>query len=164
MSKPKLGKSILQTLFSLVICSACAKSELAHAPSTILSASQVVQPTETQVRPVIPPASQAPTISEVPTKTASEFPTGEFFNSSFVSTLTITKYGKWKAVGNDMNIRGKYMVDGKRVTFIEESTWCGVIGDGVYTWEFEDSILYLNIIEDQCDTRVRWLSLPYKER
>jgi len=102
-------------------------------------------------------------LTEIPTGTVPEFPSGEFYNGSFLSTLIINEDGTWKAEAQGI-IKGIYLLEGNRVVFSDESAWCNELGDGIYTWKFVDGTLSLKTVEDACDTRVRWLALPYKQQ
>ena len=149
----------------VIACGACAGSVPAEPTATeVPPTATPVPPTETPIPPTDTPLPPTETpIPPTPTEAEPEFPTGEFFSSSFLYTLFIKEDGTWN-VDAQAVVVGEYEVDGDQVIMTDESSWCSELGPGIYRWKFTDGDLKLSTVEDACDLRRDWLTVSYKQQ
>lgn len=151
----KHTKLIISTICIVTFCVGCSTAEPASTATDVPPTTTPVPPTDTPVPP-----------TETPTEPLIEFPSGKFYNSSFDSYLIINDDGTWRLLEGTSRtfFTGLYQVEGDQVTFTEWSGICFEFGDGIYSWNFLESLLSIKTVKDDCKLRRVRLTFPYTQQ
>jgi hypothetical protein len=155
-------KLIISTICIVVIfCVGCATAEPASTATDVPPTATPIPPTDTPI-----PRTDTPVPpTETPPEPPLEFPSGVFNNSSFDYFLIINEDGKWRLEeGPRLFFTGRYQVVGDQVIFTEWSGICTEFGDGIYTWDYSEGVLYIKTVKDDCELRRLRLIPPFTQQ
>lgn len=158
----KHTKLIISTICIVTFCVGCSTAEPASTATDVPPTTTPVPQTDTPIPPTDTPVPP----TETPTKPPIEFPSGKFYNSSFDSYLIINDDGTWRLLEGTSRtfFTGLYQLEVDQVTFTEWSGYCSEFGDGIYSWNFLESVLSIKTVKDDCELRSLRLTLPYTQQ
>ena len=144
---------IISSVCVLTFCAGCATARL---PAT------TIPPTNTQRPPADTPVPPVDTSTE----SLTSFPSGKFYNGAFDSYLVINGDGTWRLLEgtNRTFFTGSYQLDDGRVFFADSSGYCSEYGDGIYSWDYQQGVLQVSIVQDDCKLRTERITLRYTQQ
>jgi hypothetical protein len=143
---------ILLTICIFTFCVGCSNTQSAATASAI-------PPTNS---PFPPPDTPVPLV-DAPTENIIGFPNGKFYNSAFDSYLIINDDDTWRLLEgtNRTFFTGVYQPEGDQVTFADRSGYCSEYENGIYSWEYQEGVLHIRNVQDDCKLRTERITLPY---
>jgi hypothetical protein len=153
--KMKFTMFIISAICTLTFCVGCSTAQPPASASPVLPTNTPAARPETPV----PPAA-------APTETLIEFPSGKFYNGAFDSYLVINENGTWRLLEgtNRTFFTGSYRLEDERVFFADSSGYCSEYGDGIYSWDYQQGVLQVTIVQDECELRTARITLRYTQQ